>query len=132
MERLTARDKDGVYYPKCFEQCGGDPDGGDCLNCRFDEEIAERLAEYEDTGHTPADIVFLEKFFPDANFIFAKATGRLAVLPCRIGATVYGAKDRWIGTVEEISINSEGIVLYVFSGGAGRYVRPDEVVFKDT
>lgn len=51
-------------------------------------------------------------------------------LPCNIGDTVYGKIANWQGTVEEISINSDGIFLYVVSGGYNHLVRPDEVEFK--
>lgn len=49
MERLTARTPDGdVYYPKCFERCKGYPNLNQCKTCPLDNEIAEKLAAYED------------------------------------------------------------------------------------
>lgn len=43
-------------------------------------EVLERLAAYEDTGLTPAEVAELAE---------AKKDGRLVVLPCKVGDTVY-------------------------------------------
>lgn len=59
-----------------------------------------------------------------------KDKSKFIELPCKIGDTVYGKIANWQGTVEEISINSDGIFLYVVSGGYNHLVRPDEVEFK--
>ena len=56
--------------------------------------------------------------------------GRLIVLPCKIGDAVDGKIGNWFGTVEEISINSDGIFLYVVSGGYNHLVKPDELEFR--
>lgn len=64
-------------------------------------EIAERLAAYEDTGLEPEEIV---AGMPDITAIeteldrykCAEAEGRLLVLPCKVGDTVYlPATDDW-------------------------------------
>ena len=90
MERLTYRDKDGMAMMK---ERGGWKSGG-----------IERLAAYEDTGMEPED---LKKAFnetailklaaqalsttPDhlRELLQAEQTGRLVVLPCKVGDTVY-------------------------------------------
>lgn len=56
--------------------------------------------------------------------------GRLIKLPCKIGAKVYNKNWNWFGTVEEISINSDGIFLYVTSGGYNHLVKQDEIEFE--
>ena len=49
MDRLTARAPGGdVYYPKCLERCEGHPDLNQCETCPLDDELAEKLAAYED------------------------------------------------------------------------------------
>jgi hypothetical protein len=60
----------------------------------------------------------------------AEEQGRLVVLPCKIGDSVDGKIGNWFGTVEEISINSDGMFLYVASGGYNHLVKPDEVEFR--
>ena len=65
-----------------------------------------------------------------AEYENAEEQGRLIVLPCKIGDTVDGKIGNWFGTVEEISINSDGIFLYVTSGGYNHLVKPDEVEFR--
>ena len=90
MERLTYRDKDGMAMMK---ERGGWKSGG-----------IERLAAYEDTGLEPED---LKKAFnetailkmsaqalnttPDhlRDLIKAEKNGRMVVLPCKVGDTVY-------------------------------------------
>lgn len=47
MERLTKRDKEGAYFPPCFEEpCLG----GGCAddNCDYFNKVCQHLAELED------------------------------------------------------------------------------------
>ena len=53
--------------------------------------------------------------------------GQLVILPCKVGKTVRGRDNRWIGTIEEFTFNSDGMMLYIRSGGGGFYVRPDQI-----
>ena len=49
MSRLTARGADGhAYFPECFKnpKCRGEGCGD--YKCRFMDDVAERLARYED------------------------------------------------------------------------------------
>ena len=63
MRRLTGRNKEGnSYYKKCFEEpCLGDM-LEDCTKCEYEDKFCERLAQYEDTGLMPEEIVELNDF----------------------------------------------------------------------
>lgn len=103
MERLTRRSDTGhAYYPRCFEEpCNGN--GCKFKDCPFDETICERLAAYEDTGLTPEEVSALVKDWSDLCTIIgecggidrlrelaeADKDGRLVVLPCKVGDTVW-------------------------------------------
>lgn len=60
-----------------------------------------------------------------------KDKSKFIELPCKIGDSVDGKRGNWFGTVEEIAINSDGIFLYVSSGGYNKLLRPDEVEFRN-
>lgn len=106
MERLTEWNDEQTrhaYYPRCFEApCYG----SGCKIEDFPFEIAacERLAAYEDTGLTPEEIKapFTEDTMinlaaqalgvePSRLRELAEADkdGRVVVLPCKVGDTVY-------------------------------------------
>lgn len=102
MERMTKRENGHVYYPRCFEEpCGG----MGCLteDCGFKVEICERLAAYEDTGLEPDEVKALQKDWSDLCTVIgecggidrlrelaeADKDGRIVVLPCKVGDTVY-------------------------------------------
>ena len=112
-ERLTERDEYG----------NADIIGVDSaelqLNLEFDElnrvtDALNRLAAYEDTGLTPEEVQKMAR---------AKAEGRLVVLPCKAGDTIWKIKavfsyfskpmeDR----VERIIISSNEILVCCTSG----------------
>lgn len=48
-------------------------------------------------------------------------------VPFKIGETVTHKTQKWYGEIMEIIWNSDGIMLYVSSGGYTDYVRPDEI-----
>ena len=94
MDRLTYRDKDGMAMMK---ERGGWKSGG-----------IDRLAAYEDTGLEPKDIISAVDMAKIAcalhelnaykdlgpidhirDLIKAEQDGRLVVLPCKVGDTVY-------------------------------------------
>lgn len=103
MERLTKWENGHAYYPRCFENpCYG----GGCVtrDCPFETAICERLAAYEDTGLMPEELQ--RAFVPDASIKLAAQAlgttperlrelaaadneGRAAVLPCKVGDTVW-------------------------------------------
>ena len=104
MERLTRRSDTGhAYYPRCFEEpCNGN--GCKFKDCLFDERICERLAAYEDTGLEPAMCANYKTFEDEAiskgvtfkriiALMEADRTGRLVVLPCKVGQRVFALLD---------------------------------------
>lgn len=108
MERLTKIDGCGQNdLIRCFD-CGPEKAGENLENCGYCSEgwqrALNRLAAYEDTGLEPEDIkkAFNEGALlkltaqhlgttPDRLREWAKAEqeGRLVVLPCKVGDTVY-------------------------------------------
>lgn len=101
MERLTKRENGHAHYPRCFEKpCGGM--GCRTEDCEFKVEICERLADYEDTELTPEEIDMdheaaeqlrhlCRNFDLDRLEKLAEADrdGRLVVLPCKVGDTLF-------------------------------------------
>ena len=106
MERLTEWNDEQTrhaYYPRCFEEpCYG----GGCKikDCPFETAVCERLAAYEDTGLTPEQAVsaknIIELAFADdtskaeriRKLVAADDEGRVVVLPCKVGDTIYFAR----------------------------------------
>lgn len=102
MERLTKRENGHAHYPRCFEKpCGGM--GCRTEDCEFNVEICERLAAYEDTGLTPGEVKSMqEEHFSGLEmaklhsalmelkkYQEADKDGRLVVLPCKVGDTLF-------------------------------------------
>ena len=106
MERLTEWNGEQprhAYYPRCFKApCYGD--GCKINDCLFETAVCDRLAAYEDTGLTPEEIK--APFTEDAMINLAAQAlgvepsrlreiaeadkdGRVVVLPCKVGDTVY-------------------------------------------
>ena len=106
MERLTKHSKqtsheNGIccthfYGPECLEV------GGNCaMNCKWEEAAWSRLAAYEDTGLTPEQCenakVIIESAFSDdtskaeriRELLKADKAGRVVVLPCKVGDTLF-------------------------------------------
>lgn len=108
MERLTKHSKqtsheNGIccthfYGPECLEV------GGNCaMNCKWEEAAWSRLAAYEDTELTPEEVAALVKDWSDLCTIIgecggitrlrtlaeADKDGRLVVLPCKVGGTLW-------------------------------------------
>lgn len=80
MNRLTERSENGqVYTSYCYNAiCDGI-----CILCDYEDKILEKLAEYED----------------------AEEQGKLIILPCRVGDTVYtacswGIESGVVGSIE--------------------------------
>ena len=102
MERLTKRENGHTHYPRCFEEpCGGM--GCRTEDCEFKVEICERLAAYEDTGLEPREVSAIVKEWSDLCTVIgecggidrlhelaeADRDGRLVVLPCKVGGTLW-------------------------------------------
>lgn len=100
MERLTKWENGHAYYPRCFEKpCYG----GGCVtrDCPFETAICERLAAYEDTGLMPERVAWMKEVIEIAfdndksraerahDLHVADKDGRVVVLPCKVGDTVY-------------------------------------------
>lgn len=100
MERLTAKHYLGTdHYMKCSGNCNVDMD---CIECPSFDRLVERLAAYEDTGLTPAEVSALVKDWSDRCTIVgecggiermrelaeADKDGRLVVLPFTSGSTL--------------------------------------------
>lgn len=111
MERLTKRSKattheNGVCCTHFLstECCAVD---GNCASgCKWEESAWERLAAYEDTGVTPEEVndaIVYAKLLTKAQLVSAFGVaaerlyelaeadrdGRVVVLPCKVGDTVY-------------------------------------------
>ena len=110
MERLTYRDKDGFPMMK---KRGGFKQGG-----------VERLAAYEDTRLEPEEVSSLVKDWSDLCTIVgecggldrvralaeADKDGRVAVLPCKAGDTVYEVTSR--KTISEYRVKAIRVELF--------------------
>ena len=93
---INPDDAEGLYNLREIAQHGSD---------ELLYEIANRLAEYEDIGLEPEKIVFLknvvEYAFSDKpeftehirELLRAEKDGRLVVLPCKVGDTIYRCGD---------------------------------------
>ena len=108
MERLTewnGGQTRHAYYPRCFEEpCYGS--GCKIKDCQFETAVCERLAAYEDTGIEPeavetVKLALAAKHLVDLETLNntpisrlvelaeADKDGRVVVLPCKVGDTVY-------------------------------------------
>lgn len=100
MERLTEKHYLGTdHYVTCSGNCNVDMD---CIECPSFDRLVERLAAYEDTGLTPAEVSALVKDWSDRCTIVgecggiermrelaeADKDGRLVVLPFTSGSTL--------------------------------------------
>ena len=129
MGRLTKRENGHAHYPRCFEEpCGGM--GCRTEDCEFKVEICERLAAYEDTGLEPESVETLKlsmmgKAISEItefdglpidrirDLARADKDGRLVVLPCKVGDTVYWAHGAVITEckVHRIQKNRNGLYI---------------------
>ena len=98
MERLTEKHYLGTdHYMKCSGNCNVDMD---CIDCPSFDRLVERLAAYEDTGLSSQACAEAREagkvlsscdisFGRLAELLTADKDGRLVVLPCKVGDTVY-------------------------------------------
>ena len=126
MERLTEKHYLGTdHYMKCSGNCNVDMD---CIDCPSFDRLVERLAAYEDTGLTPAEVSALVKDWSDRCTIVgecggidrlrelaeADRDGRLVVLPCKVGDTLYevtGRKTISVYKVRAIRVELFGLFI---------------------
>lgn len=115
MERLTEKHYLGTdHYMKCSGNCNVDMD---CIDCPSFDCLVERLAAYEDTGLEPESVEALKlsmmgKAISEITefdglpidrlreLTEADKDGRLVVLPCKVGDTVYFRTYDCNGTVD--------------------------------
>lgn len=109
---INPDDAEGLYNLREIAQHGSD---------ELLYEIANRLAEYEDTGLEPEKIAFLKNVVDDAfsdkpeftehirELLRAEKDGRLVVLPCKVGDTVWIKGDKFPAEIEEIRITDDGV-----------------------
>ena len=144
MERLTKWNESSykhAYYPRCFkEPCYG----GGCKikDCPFEIAVCERLAAYEDIGLTPEEIKapFTEDTMINLaaqalgveadrlrELAEADKDGRVVVLPCKVGDTVYFALLGRIIEKQVFSIVSFSNSTRIYCGGTSEYFRPEDI-----
>lgn len=144
MERLTKVIGGRVVFPTELVGVTLSPDN------EVMYKILHRLAAYEDTGLEPEEIERIVDAYGRGHTLrtesaerleivreiktgrllrlsSAERDGRLVVLPCKVGAHVHGRYENWSGEVMEFSINSDGVHLYVRSGGGGFYCKPEDI-----
>lgn len=132
MERLTEKHYLGTdHYMKCSGSCNVDMD---CIDCPSFDCLVERLAAYEDTGLEPEQCenakAIIESAFSDdtskaeriRELLKADRDGRLVVLPCKVGDTVWaildGAKYARECKVDFVNIGSFGTtIVFVIKDG---------------
>ena len=131
MERLTEKHYLGTdHYMTCSGNCNVDMD---CIDCPSFDRLVERLAAYEDTGLTPEDCarateiddILLDEYYPIGRMrelIKADKDGRVVVLPCKVGDTVWaildGAKSARECKVDFVNIGSFGTtIVFVVKDG---------------
>ena len=85
MERLTKWNESShkhAYYPRCFEEpCYGS--GCKIKDCPFETAVCERLAAFEDIAELCGEADRLRELAE------ADKDGRILILPCKVGDTVY-------------------------------------------
>ena len=119
MKRLTKRTTVGAasydYPPDCYFDNGMD----EVAKSGFRQNCVERLAAYEDTGLTPKEVKRMSNILMDVGIDYncsweyvknwlldnrlrelaeADKDGRVVVLPCKMGDTVYYIRREFDGT----------------------------------
>lgn len=122
MERLTEKHYLGTdHYMKCSGSCNVDMD---CIDCPSFDRLVERLAAYEDTGLEPREVSAIVKEWSDLCTVIgecggidrlrelaeADKDGRLVVLPCKAGDTVYEVTSR--KTISEYRVKAIRVELF--------------------
>ena len=141
MERLTKRDADGQAMMDC-QKCKADWTGKhgkpmeECTTLYCRDRVKDRLAEYEDPGLMPKDVKRMSNILLDVGIDYncsweyvknwlldarlrelaeADKDGRLVVLPCKVGDTVYrlfvGNPDNPVIATLKINTVTEAVKL---------------------
>lgn len=148
MERLTKRLFSGASdynYPKsCYFDDNSGPDR--IAQSAFRQRCVERLADYEDSACEPeevlpkdkadeialklmrlADLESLCSYTRLRELAEADKDGRLVVLPCKVGDTVYFALLGRIIEKQVFSIVSFSNSTRIYCGGTSEYFRPEDI-----
>ena len=141
MERLTKWNElshKHAYYPRCFEEpCYGS--GCKIKDYPFETAVCERLAAYEDTGLSLEKVSWMKEVVEAAfdndtsrierahNLHVADKEGRVVVLPCKVGDTVYFALLGRIIEKQVFSIVSFSKYTRIYCGGTSEYFRPEDI-----
>lgn len=124
MERLTIKNWRNLDP---WETCGQDNyckrgchEQGGCTNGCIVPHIYARLSVYEDTGLKPEQVMELKSFTQGGihkvdngwkhvqDLLQAEQDGRLVVLPCKVGDTLF---DTYFGDIREKAVVSVGFML---------------------
>ena len=142
MERLTEKHYLGTdHYMKCSGNCNVDMD---CIDCPSFDCLVERLAAYEDTGLTPERCAEFARADAEGRYIVmrdaeqegvarlrelaeADKDGRVVVLPCKVGDTVYWVNGAVITEckVHRIQKNRNGLYICLKSNVSHGAFRAD-------
>ena len=139
MERLTEKYYLGTdHYMKCSGNCNVDMD---CIDCPSFDRLVERLAAYEDTGLEPDEVTALQKDWSELCTVIgecggidllrelaeADKEGRVVVLPCKVGDTVYWVHGAVITEckVHRIQKNRNGLYICLKSNVSHGAFRAD-------
>ena len=118
MKRMTERGEAGnAYYPQCFkEPCEGM--GCKLKQCKFSEAACDRLAAYEDSKLSTEDAANLNAILRLGDgmtlmrlreLAVADQEGRMVVLPCKVGDTVFALLDNKSKYVSECEVKRIGL-----------------------
>ena len=113
------------------------------LPCKYDgnctqKEVWERLKAYEDSGLSPqacAEAREIEETLSGCGYSISRMVelmkadkeGRLVVLPCKVGDTVYFALLGRIIEKQVFSIVSFSNSTRIYCGGTSEYFRPEDI-----
>lgn len=124
MERLTKHSKQTSHEngiccthfrgPECLEV------GGNCaMNCKWEEAAWSRLAAYEDKELEPEEITAMQHTLDEYHkvadpLLRAQADGRLVVLPCKVGDTLWVTSNPWTGKLlkKPLDACANGMKMY--------------------
>ena len=118
------------------------PEGADAvIKSAYKQKAFDRLAAYEDTGLEPREVSAIVKEWSDLCTVIgecggidrlrelaeADKDGRLVVLPCKVGDTVYFALLGRIIEKQVFSIVSFSNSTRIYCGGTSEYFRPEDI-----
>lgn len=106
---------------------------------QYQADFVDRLAAYEDTGLSPEKVSWMKEVVEAAfdndtsrierahNLHVADKDGRVVVLPCKVGDTVYFALFGRIIEKQVFSIVSFSKSTRIYCGGTSEYFRPEDI-----